>query len=387
MQKPRASESVSTTAVPPKGSRGNCGRLTIGRMVVAGGILALLASAAWCASRFDPLGRAAAAYSRRQYATALKAARDHLGVFPSDQAAALMAARCLGRMGRPADAEPFYRRAEPLGPDDLQARAFGLVQSASPREAARVYEELLSLRPDDALALKRLAAVRMGLKESRAVLAISERLCRMPSEQVAGLTLAAIAHHESKHHAEAVDAGRRVFEIDPDLRAMPLPPTLFWNNVALDLLALGRAEEAGAYLERALVRSEDAGLMEVLGLSYAQRGLTEQAERCWRQAERWNPQNADVCLDLGRLALGRRQWREAIGFFRRAADRSRDAIEPLYNLSQAYRMLGDRATAEHYRRLADERRRSRPPARTGMGADADAASVEGTPISAREPVR
>ena len=44
-------------------------------------------------------------------------------------------------------------------------------------------------------------------------------------------------------------------------------------------------------------------------------------------------------------------------FLKRAADRSTEAVEPLYSLSQAYRMLGNRTEAERYRRLADERRR------------------------------
>jgi tetratricopeptide (TPR) repeat protein len=342
----------------------------------------------WLATRFDPLGRANAAYGRRQYQAALKAARDHLGRFPDDRAASLMAARCLTRLGRPGEAEVHYRRAEPLDTDDLQARAFGLVRSGDPDGAVKVYERLLTRLPQDALALKQLAAVRMGRKEWRATLELADRLRAIPSEQVAALTLSAIAHHEMKHYALAVEAGRKVIEVDPELKGMPLPRTLFWNNLALDLLALGRPDDARAYLERALAGSEDAGLMELLGLTYAHQGLTEEAERCWRQAERWDSENADVCLDLGRLAMGRRRWREAIAFFQRATDRSRDAVEPLYNLSQAYRMLGDPAEAERYRRLADERRRAQPPRHGGMGADlGPTGAAQGMGASMREPTR
>ena len=152
-----------------------------------------------------------------------------------------------------------------------------------------------------------------------------------------------------------------------------IPPsrTTSRNDRALELLAAGRPEEARAFLEAAPAGSEDAGQMELLGRTYAQQGRTDEAERCWRQAERWDPRNADVCLDLGRLAMGRRRWEEAVAYFKRAADRSSDAIEPLYNLSQAYRMLDRNAEAEHYRRLADDRRRSQPPRDAGMGADVD----------------
>jgi len=340
----------------------------IGWSVATLAVVVTLAIAAWLGTRFDLLGRAGLAYDRHQYRTALRAAQDHLRLFPNDRRAALMAARCLTRLGRAREAEEQYRRAGLLEPEDLQDRAYGLVQAGDPEGSARLYEQLLGRRPDDARALKRLAAVRMGQRRWPAVLDLADRLIVIPAEAVAGWTLAAIAHHELKHSDQAIAAGRRVIGLDPELKRMPLPRVLFWNNLALDLIALGQTAAARGYLEHALAESQDAGLMELLGLTYSQEGSTEQAERCWRQAERWDPDNADVCLDLGRLALSRQRWGEAVGFLKRAADRSPEAVEPLYNLSQAHRMLGDFDEADRYRRLADHRRGSLPP-RRGMGAD------------------
>src|SRR5262249_26125596 len=150
--------------------------------------------------------------------------------------AALLAARCLTRLGRAREAEEQYRRAGPLEPEDLQDRAYGLVQAGDPEGSARLYEQLLGRRADDAQALKRLAAVRMGQRRWRAVLALADRLIATPAEAVAGWTLAAIAHHELKHSDQAVAAGRRVIGLDPELKRMPLPRVLFWNNLALDLM-------------------------------------------------------------------------------------------------------------------------------------------------------
>ena len=98
----------------------------------------------------------------------------------------------------------------------------------------------------------------MGMKQWRMVLELADRLIRVPDEEVAGRTLTAIAHHELKHYQMSVDAARRVLELDPDLKRMPLPRPLFWNNLALDLMAQGRDAEARGYLERALAGSEDA---------------------------------------------------------------------------------------------------------------------------------
>lgn len=331
----------------------------------------LLGASARFATRFDPIGRAEADYRAHRHAAALRAARDYLRRFPHDPGASLMAARCLSRLGRTSEAEDHYRDAGPLDLDDAQARALGLLNLDQPARAAAVYEEILARQPDDVLALKRLAAVRMGMKQYRPVLELADRLDRLPGEEVAGRTLAAIAHHELKHYELSVDAARRLLDLDPGLGRMPLPKPLFWKNLALDLMAQGRDAEARDYLERALARGEDAGLMELLGVTYWQQGAMEQSERCWRQAERWDPNNADVCLDLGRLAMGRRRWDEALGYFERAARLSPDAVEPPYHLGQVYKMLGRPEEAARYRRLADERRKAQPPRRGGMGGDTE----------------
>jgi tetratricopeptide (TPR) repeat protein len=309
-------------------------------------------------------------YERHQYRSALRAAQDHLRWFPKDRRASLMAARCLMRLARAPEAEAFYHLAEPLDHADAHARAYNLVNLNEPKPAALAYEEILMRWPDDALALKRLAAIRMGQERWREVLKVAERLIAIPDEEVAGQTMAGIAYHQLKHFEQAATACLRVLELDANLERMPLPKPLFWNNLALDLIAGGRTEEARGLLTRALADSQNAGLMELLGLTYSQQGAIDEAEKCWRQAESWDPSNADVCLDLGRLALNRKQWNEAVGYLKRASDRSASAVEPLYNLSQAYRMLGDDAAADRYRRLADQRRdQARQAPASGMGAD------------------
>ncbi len=323
-------------------------------------------AAVWLGTRFDPLGRAQAAYDRHDYRVALRAARDHLQTWPRDQRAALMSARCLTRLGRVPEAEDYYRRAGALEADDLQSRAYGLVRLNEPTQAAEVYERLLKLRPNEVLALKRLAAVHMGLKQWPKVLALSERLSAIPSEEVAGSTMAGIGHHESKHYSQAIASFERVLQLDPELKVMPLPASLFWNNFALDLMGQGRSSEARAYLSRALTHGDDAGLMELVGLTYHLEGKPEQAERCWRQAVNWDPGNVDAWLELGRLAMNRKQWNEAVSILEPVVARAPEMVEPVYSLSLAYRQLGKTAEAERYRLRADQLRRSKP-AVGGMG--------------------
>ena len=325
-----------------------------------------LSAAAWLATRFDPWGQAQAAYDRRDYRAALKSAREHLKNWPTDRRASLLAARSLSRLGRSPAAEEHYKHAGPLDPDDLQARAYGFVNTDQPGRAAEVYEEILKLRPADALALKRLAAIRMSEKRWPLVLELADRLSRIPSEAVAGYTMAGIGHHESKHYTQAVASFERVLQLDPELVDMPLPRPLFWNNFALDLIGLGRAGEARAYLQKVLANTDDAGLMEVLGLTYHMDGNPVEAERCWRQAVAWDPGNVEAWLELARLAMKRGKWDEAIRMLEPAAERSPEMVEPVYSLSLAYRQLGKTAEAVRYQQRAEELRRLKPP-RGGMG--------------------
>ena len=174
--------------------------------------------------------------------------------------------------------------------------------------------------PEDVLALKRLAAVLMELKEWKRARLISERLIRTSAGEVAGYTLAGIGFHVSRHAEEAAASFERVLQLDPDLKAMPLPQRLFWEHLALELIALGRTADARRHLERALGKQDDAGLRELLGMTYEKEGSLDDAERCWRQALTLDPNNADTLLDLGRLALGRRRFDEAVGLLERLSN-------------------------------------------------------------------
>ncbi len=162
-----------------------------------------------------------------------------------------MAARCLMRLGRAPEADAFFRNAAPLPRGDAHERAYNLVNLNQPDEAVDAYEDLLMRWPDDVLALKRLAALRMGLKQWRETLKVADRLAAIPDGNVAALTMTAIAQHELKHYDQAAAAALRVLDIDPGLAQMPLPRSLFWNNLAVDLIAGGRAAEARSYLGRA----------------------------------------------------------------------------------------------------------------------------------------
>ena len=63
----------------------------------------------------------------------------------------------------------------------------------------------------------------MGLKQWREVLELADRLIAIPAEEVAGQTLAAIAHHELKHYEQRSTPPAGSSCSTRSLKRMPLP--------------------------------------------------------------------------------------------------------------------------------------------------------------------
>ena len=293
---------------------------------IAGVVLVILSAAVWFGGRFDPLGAVHAAYDRGEYRTSLRAAKAHLAYFHKDQRASLMAVRCLTRLGHAAEAEEFYDRSEPLEIDDLRARAESLVRADLTRPAAEVFEEILKRRPDDAGPLKKLAFIRLGLKQWTSALELTGRLIAIPSEAVFGVTMAGIAHHESKNYDQSVAASVRVLELDPDLKRIPLPKALFWQNLAKDLIATGRSDEARAYLELRTRRSQRRRSDGTLGVNLFSPGGHRSGRGVLAASRRPGPGEHDGIPLSGQDRLRREQWGEAVRLLKPAADRSTIAV-------------------------------------------------------------
>jgi tetratricopeptide (TPR) repeat protein len=367
----------TTRSRPPRRVQGRSRRslLLVGMLLLS---VTILAGGTWRLTWVSPLASARQAYQNHDYRAALRDAQNHLKRWPQDRQASLLAARCLNRLGQHALAESHYRNSGLLELADLHDRAFGLARSGDASRAAGIYEQLLDESPNDLLALKRLAAVLMEQKAWKKAGLIATRLIGVPGGEIAGYTLAGIVAHVSQNAAEAAAAFEQVIKLDPKLEQMALPRARFWSDFAFDLIGLGRTEEARTFLLQALTKDEDPGLMELLGLAYEHEGALDEAERWWRKSLGLDPDNADTLIELGRLALGRRQWDEAIRHLERAAELSPQALQPVYGLSRAYRFKGDRAKAERYEERAIELRRALPQ-RGGMGAMPANPETESTP--------
>jgi tetratricopeptide (TPR) repeat protein len=313
------------------------------RAAFACGLIVIGLVAAFARSELYPadLAEAEASYRRDDLRTALGLAEGHLARRPFNRQAALLAARCLSRLGQPDQAEPHYRKAGHLDFEDQHIRAFGLVVNNRREPAIQAFREILERRPNDVLALSRMAGVLVSERRWDDALEASERLIKVPEGAVVGHTLAGVVHHNTRDSELAVFAFSRVLELDPDLKQMPLKPrSLFWTEFSHNLLVVGRGNEARQYLHRALAEGDDPKVADLLGQSYYLEEAFDDAEQCWRLALQWDPERSGTWWRIGKLELQRGRTAEAIEALRRAAALEPKAAGPLYNLALAYRRLG-----------------------------------------------
>ncbi len=324
------------------------------RVAIASGLIVagLLVAFAWFEFYPKALADADAAYRRNDLKTTLNIAKGHLVRRPFSRYAALLAARCLSRLSRPDEAEPYYQRAGSLNLEDRHIRAYALVVNNRREPAIQAYREILASRPDDVLALSRMAAVLISESRWGEAMDAASRLIKIPAAAVIGHTLAGVVYHNNLNSELAVFEFDRVLELDPELKRMPLKPrSMFWLDYGHNLLSVGRWGDARRHLHRALGEGEDAKVADLLGQSYYLEEAFDEAERYWRLAIYWAPERFGAWWRIGKLQLQRGRPMEAIEPLRRAIALEPKAIGPRYTLSLAYRGLGQTEEAD---RLAAE---------------------------------
>jgi tetratricopeptide (TPR) repeat protein len=345
---------ATRAAAAPRGQRWRWA-LALACALTFGGWLIL---AIWTAARPDELPQAQAAYRRNELPRALRLAEADLARRPSRREAALLAARCLSRLGQPDRAEEFYRKAQPLAVEDMHLRAYALVLANRREPAIGAYREILERQPRDVLALSRLAAVLISESRWSEILEVADRLREIPEGEVIGHTLAGVVHHNTRDSELAVFAFDRVLALDPGLERMPLKPrSMFWLDYAHGLLEVGRWAEARKHLERALAEGADPKVADLLGQSYYLEGALDEAERHWRLALQWDDNRYGTWWRLGKLQLQRGRPYEAQTSLQRATAIEPNALGPLYSLSLAFRRLGRTEEADRCMERAQQIRR------------------------------
>ncbi len=236
--------------------------------------------------------------------------------------------------------------ARHLSLNDLQIRAYGLVRSPHPERAIPVFNEILVRSPENLTAMRRLAAVLLAQNRTEELLKLAERLEHTSHGAVIGSTLRGVVHHNDKNPQQAVIAFKRVLELDPELREMPLARSLFWSHLADDLESSGRIDDARLALTQALEKTPDPSLLNRLGRISFLQGDLDQAERSFRQSAELAATQYEAYVELAKLAIQRHDRQEALRQLSQARALAPREQSVLYSLVSVYRQLGRTTEAD-----------------------------------------
>jgi len=251
------------------------------------------------------------------------------------------------------EARDAYDNAVRLDPDDPLWRYHLAVVSLSAGEFDRsqaLLERVVKEKPDFPAALHRLGLILMQQDELDRAEQVCERARRlMPDQPAAHVGLASVYIRQQKY-AEAMPLLKEALALDPNFKTAhyqlglayrglgrrdaaaeelrlganaipiylpdPLTPRMQQFTVgisrivgqAADLIEGGKPAQAVALLEQAqLTREEDVNILNNLGAAYFGMGNVDKALKVWHQAERIDPEQFAIHVNLARCYLNQKK--------------------------------------------------------------------------------
>lgn len=169
----------------------------------------------------------------------------------SNTNARLALGACLLRMNRPQEALPHFEQIRGKREQALFGKAVALQLLGRTREAARAYEELLTLQPNSAEALANWIALSVEAGDYAQVQALSERLlATAPRSKVAlqGLATVALEHGDRQTAASYQNQLMETRRVETPPVETPPDDVEVWHNlrIAIEHAQFGAAEPASA---------------------------------------------------------------------------------------------------------------------------------------------
>jgi tetratricopeptide (TPR) repeat protein len=263
-------------------------RVGIGLAIVLGMLALAALGLAWSRVRpvTDPMRRAAAAYTARDWGAAADLARRRLKAVPGDVEALRLLARSTARLGRDAQANAMFARlgSDVLRAEDLLLLGQGLDRAGRTAEAGRLWEKALGLEPDHAEVIEQLVVRDTAQNRLAEAAKLAERLARRPGWELRGELDAGALLAELNDPAGAAAALRRALARPEAARLDRTMATRYRNLLARSLLQVGRPGEARGALEAILGAGPDAQASWLLSRAALQEGAIPEAAAALRAA-------------------------------------------------------------------------------------------------------
>ncbi len=233
---------------------------------------------------------------------------------------------------------------EPDLPEAHTALAMVMLRQESWEEALAQSDKVLTLRPDDVMALKVKYEAYKGMGDVEMEDALLDKLMEV-SESDEELARLAFNSGVAKVQAGDLDSAVRRFE-----QVKELSPTLMpaYSALARVYFDLGRFEDSIAMADEYLAANPDEGdVLGVLYLAYDQLGRTEEAEATFERLKSADSQHITrVMEEMGVGYFNQGNTERAVDLFERVLEIDPDHARAHYHLALCYAGLGDTAKAK-----------------------------------------
>jgi tetratricopeptide (TPR) repeat protein len=251
--------------------------------------------------------------------------------------------------GHPEQAMASLSKTEAPADHRLAAQyhaATAFAQSKLNQPAAAIEAIRRALQADDSSALYWDFLIGELIKTDQTPQALAEAIRaqkKFPDQPDIQFVFALASYYVSESPLSGL-ALRNLREADPNSPRVLLAEGLLYRKQ-------GKTAEATSAFRRAAERGvPDAHLL--LGIVYRENGEYEAANREYREAERLNPQNGQVMLEMGKLYAAKGDLEQARIRLEKAAEYMPDAPAVHYQLGILYRRLGQVEKAQYHLRLS-----------------------------------
>jgi tetratricopeptide (TPR) repeat protein len=213
-------------------------------------------------------------------------------------------------------------------------RAIQLHQSGQLEEAGRLYQDILTRRPDNPDALHLFGVLLYQLGQAERAVALIERAVALQPRVAAYYSNLGEVYRALGQNDRAIAACRTAMRLQPEY-----PEAI--NNLGLALLARGDNEEALAQFQTAVrLKPDFAMAYNNLGNVIRIQGDHDRAIDLFREALRHDPRLAEAHSNLGQLLFENKQPREALTHCEESVRLRPRFPEGLSNLGNVLREIG-----------------------------------------------
>jgi arylsulfatase A-like enzyme/Tfp pilus assembly protein PilF len=209
-------------------------------------------------------------------------------------------------------------------------------------EAVQIYRDVVSRRPDLAIAYRHLAFIEWQRGNPRGAVEVLQRAL------AARVTQPAVVAQLGGYLAEIDRVPEAIRLLEPLSKSPDADPDTL-NSLGIAYVRAGRRDDAQRVFERVLTINQDSSVpLENLGLLALERGDVATARRQFELAIRADPRSSRAHADLGVAALRFGDRATAIAEWTRAAELDPRNADALYNLGMTLAGDGQLAAARPY---------------------------------------